>query len=284
MSDSTFGFIGLGLIGGSIARGLRRANKDITIMAYMRTRSKLEQAKADGTIDIILDGIDETLSACDVIFLCTPVEYNAVYLEKVRPFLKPGALITDIGSTKTDIHQAVERLGYEDVFVGGHPMAGKEQSGYRASEETLFRGASMILVPDIDSGLEKLTRLCTEIGFARVVVTTASQHDRTIAYTSQLAHIVSSAYVKSDTAQNESGFSAGSFRDLTRVAYLNEEMWTELFLDNRGPLCAELRPLLTHLQEYLQALETGDTSRLRALLKDGRERKTAIENAHRTRV
>ena len=123
MSDSTFGFIGLGLIGGSIARGLRRANKDITIMAYMRTRSKLEQAKADGTIDIILDGIDETLSACDVIFLCTPVEYNAVYLEKVRPFLKPGALITDIGSTKTDIHQAVERLGYEDVFVGGHPMA-----------------------------------------------------------------------------------------------------------------------------------------------------------------
>lgn len=113
MSDSTFGFIGLGLIGGSIARGLRRANKDITIMAYMRTRSKLEQAKADGTIDIILDGIDETLSACDVIFLCTPVEYNAVYLEKVRPFLKPGALDTDIGSTKTDIHQAVERLGYE---------------------------------------------------------------------------------------------------------------------------------------------------------------------------
>ena len=123
MSDSTFGFIGLGLIGGSIARGLRRANKDITIMAYMRTRSKLEQAKKEGTIDIILDGIDETLSACDIIFLCTPVEYNAMYLEKVRPFLKPGAIITDIGSTKTDIHKAVERLGYEDVFVGGHPMA-----------------------------------------------------------------------------------------------------------------------------------------------------------------
>lgn len=118
MSDSTFGFIGLGLIGGSIARGLRRANKDITIMAYMRTRSKLEQAKKEGTIDIILDGIDETLSACDIIFLCTPVEYNAMYLEKVRPFLKPGAIITDIGSTKTDIHKAVERLGYEDVFVG----------------------------------------------------------------------------------------------------------------------------------------------------------------------
>ena len=144
MSDSTFGFIGLGLIGGSIARGLRRANKDITIMAYMRTRSKLEQAKADGTIDIILDGIDETLSACDVIFLCTPVEYNAVYLEKVRPFLKPGALITDIGSTKTDIHQAVERLGYEDVFVGGHPMAGSEKTGYESSTDHLLENAYYI--------------------------------------------------------------------------------------------------------------------------------------------
>ena len=147
MSDSTFGFIGLGLIGGSIARGLRRANKDITIMAYMRTRSKLEQAKADGTIDIILDGIDETLSACDVIFLCTPVEYNAVYLEKVRPFLKPGALITDIGSTKTDIHQAVERLGYEDVFVGGHPMAGSEKTGYESSTDHLLENAYYIITP-----------------------------------------------------------------------------------------------------------------------------------------
>ena len=138
MSDSTFGFIGLGLIGGSIARSLRRANKDITIMAYMRTRSKLEQAKKEGTIDIILDGIDETLSACDIIFLCTPVEYNAMYLEKVRPFLKPGAIITDIGSTKADIHKAVERLGYEDVFVGGHPMAGSEKTGYESSTDHLL--------------------------------------------------------------------------------------------------------------------------------------------------
>ena len=213
MSDSTFGFIGLGLIGGSIARGLRRANKDITIMAYMRTRSKLEQAKADGTIDIILDGIDETLSACDVIFLCTPVEYNAVYLEKVRPFLKPGALITDIGSTKTDIHQAVERLGYEDVFVGGHPMAGREFSGLDFALSTLFDGASMIFVPTKSSTervLEQLEAYFMSLGFGQTVRCTAQQHDHMIAFTSQLAHVVSSAYIKSPEADKHNGYSAGS--------------------------------------------------------------------------
>lgn len=117
MTDSTIAFIGLGLIGGSIARGIKRANPDTTIMAYMRTRSRLEQAKADGIVDMILDGIGEELRQCDLIFLCTPVEYNAQYLSSIRPYLKPGALLTDVGSTKTDIHEAVTRLGMEQVFV-----------------------------------------------------------------------------------------------------------------------------------------------------------------------
>ena len=197
MSDSTFGFIGLGLIGGSIARGLRRANKDITIMAYMRTRSKLEQAKADGTIDIILDGIDETLSACDVIFLCTPVEYNAVYLEKVRPFLKPGALITDIGSTKTDIHQAVERLGYEDVFVGGHPMAGSEKTGYESSTDHLLENAYYIITPTKKSTPEQIDRIrqvALGIG-ALPIVLDYHEHDFSVAAISHLPHLVASSLV-----------------------------------------------------------------------------------------
>lgn len=197
MSDSTFGFIGLGLIGGSIARGLRRANKDITIMAYMRTRSKLEQAKADGTIDIILDGIDETLSACDVIFLCTPVEYNAVYLEKVRPFMKPGALITDIGSTKTDIHQAVERLGYEDVFVGGHPMAGSEKTGYESSTDHLLENAYYIITPTKKSTPEQIDRIrqvALGIG-ALPIVLDYHEHDFSVAAISHLPHLVASSLV-----------------------------------------------------------------------------------------
>lgn len=127
MNDTTIAFIGLGLIGGSLAKGIKRARPDIRIMAYMRTRSKLEQAKKDGIVDVILDGIDEQLKECDLIFLCTPVEYNAQYLSKIRSYLKPGALITDVGSTKTDIHEEILRQGLTDCFVGGHPMAGSEK-------------------------------------------------------------------------------------------------------------------------------------------------------------
>ena len=126
MKDTTFGFIGLGLIGGSIAKGIKRACPYARIMAYMRTRAKLEQAQADGIVDVILDGIGEPLRECDIIFLCTPVEYNAQYLTQIRPFLRPGALISDVGSTKEDIHRVVTSLGMEDVFVGGHPMSGSE--------------------------------------------------------------------------------------------------------------------------------------------------------------
>ena len=152
MTDKTIAFIGLGLIGGSIARGIKRARPDIHIMAYMRTRSKLEQAQRDGVIDEILDGIDSRLSQCSLIFLCTPVEYNAQYLTSIRPHLKPGALITDVGSTKTNIHEEVQALGLTDSFVGGHPMAGSEKTGYENSTDHLLENAYYIITPPL--GLE----------------------------------------------------------------------------------------------------------------------------------
>ena len=123
MTDSTIAFIGLGLIGGSIARAIRKTRPDIRIMAYMRSRSRLEQARKEGIVDVILEGIDENLRECDLIFLCTPVEYNAGYLSAIRPYLKQGALITDVGSTKCGIHEVIRRQGLEYCFVGGHPMA-----------------------------------------------------------------------------------------------------------------------------------------------------------------
>ena len=126
MTDSTIAFIGLGLIGGSIARAIRKTRPDIRIMAYMRSRSRLEQARKEGIVDVILDGIDENLRECDLIFLCTPVEYNAGYLSAIRPYLKQGALITDVGSTKCGIHEEIRRQGLEYCFVGGHPMAGSK--------------------------------------------------------------------------------------------------------------------------------------------------------------
>ena len=138
MSDKVIGFIGLGLIGGSIAKGIKRACPGIQIMAYMRTRSKLEQAQRDGIVDVILDGVGEDLRVCDMIFLCTPVEYNARYLSELRPFLKNGAVVTDVGSTKANIHQAVRDLGMEECFVGGHPMAGSEKTGYENASDHLL--------------------------------------------------------------------------------------------------------------------------------------------------
>ena len=143
----TAGFIGLGLIGGSIARGLKRSAPDIQIMAYMRTREKLEQAHADGIVDLILDGVDEHLSKCDIIFLCTPVEFNESYLRQIRPFLKEGAVVTDVGSTKTSIHETVAALGMESCFVGGHPMAGSEKTGYESSTDHLLENAYYIITP-----------------------------------------------------------------------------------------------------------------------------------------
>lgn len=269
MSDSTFGFIGLGLIGGSIARGLRRANKDITIMAYMRTRSKLEQAKADGTIDMILDGIDETLSACDVIFLCTPVEYNAVYLEKVRPFLKPGALITDIGSTKTDIHQAVERLDYEDVFVGGHPMAGSEKTGYESSTDHLLENAYYIITPTKKSTPEQIGRIrqvALAIG-ALPIVLDYHEHDFSVAAISHLPHLVASSLVNlvhDNDSKDEimKRLAAGGFKDITRIASSSPVMWEQICMTNTVNISRLLQDYIDALGVVQKELQEHDSASL----------------------
>ena len=264
MSDSTFGFIGLGLIGGSIARGLRRANKDITIMAYMRTRSKLEQAKKEGTIDIILDGIDETLSACDIIFLCTPVEYNAMYLEKVRPFLKPGAIITDIGSTKTDIHKAVERLGYEDVFVGGHPMAGSEKTGYEHSESAFFRDKYYILTPFAESRPEYVAwmeQFIHDIG-SHCILLDPDYHDAVVAGISHGPHVISAALVNAVAALDEDGtygtLAAGGFHTTTRISSSSPEMWQNICLTNSDKICSFLDKYIETLTAAKQQIADGD--------------------------
>ena len=283
MSDSTFGFIGLGLIGGSIARGLRRANKDITIMAYMRTRSKLEQAKADGTIDIILDGIDETLSACDVIFLCTPVEYNAVYLEKVRPFLKPGALITDIGSTKTDIHQAVERLGYEDVFVGGHPMAGSEKTGYESSTDHLLENAYYIITPTKKSTPEQIDRIrqvALGIG-ALPIVLDYHEHDFSVAAISHLPHLVASSLVNlvhDNDSKDEimKRLAAGGFKDITRIASSSPVMWEQICMTNAGPIGDMLEQYIGSLQDILDQIRGHKDKEIYRLFEKSRTYRDSI--------
>lgn len=238
-------------------------------MAYMRTRSKLEQAKADGTIDIILDGIDETLSACDVIFLCTPVEYNAVYLEKVRPFLKPGALITDIGSTKTDIHQAVERLGYEDVFVGGHPMAGSEKTGYESSTDHLLENAYYIITPTKKSTPEQIDRIrqvALGIG-ALPIVLDYHEHDFSVAAISHLPHLVASSLVNlvhDNDSKDEimKRLAAGGFKDITRIASSSPVMWEQICMTNTVNISRLLQDYIDALGVVQKELQEHDSASL----------------------
>ena len=286
MSDSTFGFIGLGLIGGSIARGLRRANKDITIMAYMRTRSKLEQAKKEGTIDIILDGIDETFSACDIIFLCTPVEYNAMYLEKVRPFLKPGAIITDIGSTKTDIHKAVERLGYEDVFVGGHPMAGSEKTGYSSATDYLLENAYYMITPGPDVEIATVSAFVDLVQSLKAIpmVLTYEEHDYITAGVSHLPHIVAATLVNAlaslDTPEEQmKTVAAGGFKDITRIASSSPEVWQQICLSNQKQLSNVLDSYIRLLVQAKYLVDNKKGHELYNMFESSREYRNSMEDS-----
>ena len=233
-------------------------------------------AAAHGVADRLTDDAPAVLSQADVVYLCLHPRGIVRFLEANRDRFKPGALVTDVCGIKTAIVEGAAVLPEAVDFIGGHPMAGKERGGFVNSSDDLFVGASMILTPDENTDiavLEQLKALFTDLGFSNITFTTPEEHDSIIAYTSQLAHITSSAYVKSPTAQMRRGFSAGSFKDMTRVARLDEVMWTELFLDNADHLTVELEGLIGHLNEYLAALKSGDADTLRALLKDGREKK-----------
>lgn len=293
LTDNTIGFIGLGLIGGSIARGLKRFRPDIRVMAYMRTRAKLEQAKKDGIVDMILDGIGEELRECDLIFLCTPVEYNAGYLSAIRPYLKPGALITDVGSTKTSIHGEISRLGLEDCFVGGHPMAGSEKTGYENSTDHLLENAYYIVTPpegilspsggqsgQISENARRIVAVAQAIG-AIPLVLDYQEHDKVVAAISHLPHIIASSLVNlvrdSDTAQGiMKQMAAGGFKDITRIASSSPEMWEQICMTNSGPITVMLERYIASLTEILGQLKNRDSSFLYQLFDQSRTYRSSI--------
>ena len=266
MSNLTAGFIGFGLIGGSIAKGLKRDNPRTKIMAYMRTVSKLEQAKRDGVVDLVLDGIDGRLSECDIIFLCTPVEFNADYLKMIRPLLKDGAFITDVGSTKLSIHEQVKELQMEDVFVGGHPMAGSEKTGYENATDHLLENAYYIITPTARSRKEDVERLTAVAGAIRAipVVLDYREHDSIVAAVSHLPHLVASSLVnlvrENDTpGERMKQLAAGGFKDITRIASASPVMWEQICMTNRGPIADILEKYIASLQEVLEQVKSSDS-------------------------
>lgn len=291
MTGSSVAFIGLGLIGGSIAKGIKRANPDTRIMAYMRSRSRLEQAKEDHVIDVILDGVDEHLRECDFVFLCTPVEHNVEYLSKISPYLKPGAILTDVGSTKEGIHAMAEALGLESSFIGGHPMAGSEKTGYENSTDHLLENAYYMITPTkatTEEQIGKLVSLAKAIGSIPIVLN-YQEHDSIVAAISHLPHIIASSLVNlikaSDNPQGMmKQLAAGGFKDITRIASASPDIWEQICMMNNQNIIHILKCYIASLNQILDDLKAQDTSAIYDLFLTSREYRNSINDKPRGSV
>lgn len=272
------GILGLGLIGGSLARAYSKAGH--TVLACEKDESMLAFAQLSGAVSAQLN--IENISDCDLILLSVYADASATWLEQNGQWIDKSALVIDCCGIKEDVCRrcfpVAEKYGF--TFVGGHPMAGSHHSGFKYSRSNLFQGAPMVLVPpryDDPMLLQRVKDALEPCGFKSFSVTTAQAHDEMIAFTSQMPHIISNAFIKSPTARMHSGFSAGSYKDLTRVAWLNPKMWAELFLSNKDNVLHELDFLISSLQEYKAAIELQDEPKLVALLDEGRKRKEEVD-------
>jgi prephenate dehydrogenase len=274
----TVGVVGLGLIGGSMARAYSTAGH--TVLAHDINAHALDAALAENVIRGRLTA--ENVAECDVIFLAIYPRAATAWLRVTAPHLTAGSVVIDLCGTKRGICETCFGIAreYGFSFVGGHPMAGTQYSGFENSRDGMFKGAPMVIVPADPTNEQLLTRvreLLLPVGFGAITVSTAEKHDRIIAFTSQLAHVVSNAFVKSPNAQVHKGFSAGSYRDLTRVAWLNEQMWTELFMENSDYLTEEIDGIIEALTAYRDAMAAGDAGRLKELLREGRLAKERVD-------
>jgi prephenate dehydrogenase len=278
-SELTVGITGLGLIGGSLAKAYKRAQVK-AVYGYDRNSAIQGIARLDGAIDGELN--HETIAKCDVILIAIYPGDAIAYLESIALSIPKNAIVFDCCGVKRAVcdpcFAIAEKYGF--TFVGGHPMAGTHTSGFKSSSAELFDGASMILVPKTTDDIrlfDKMEKALKPVGFGRLTVTTPEMHDKMIAFTSQLAHIVSNAYIKSPTAREHDGFSAGSYRDLTRVAWLDPNMWMELFILNRDMLVNELDILIDSLGKYRAALHNNDKEALYQLLSEGVQIKEEVD-------
>jgi prephenate dehydrogenase len=275
----TVGIVGLGLIGGSLAKAYKR-RREVTVLGWDQDRSILDFARLAEAVDGTL--ADERLGECDIILLAAYPQGVVDWVREKAPLLSRKTLVLDCSGTKKRVCEVcfplAEQHGF--TFVGGHPMAGTQYSGFKFSREDLFDDAPMVIVPPNFDDIRLLDRvkiLLAPVGFGRISVTTAGEHDEIIAFTSQMAHVASNAYVKSPTAARHQGFSAGSYKDMTRVAWLNPHMWAELFLENREALLGELEAYIAALGAYRDALSREDRGALVALLEEGRLRKQEVD-------
>ena len=272
------GILGLGLIGGSMARAYAKAGH--RVLAAELNGSILGFAKLSGAVHG--DLTPDTLPSCDLVLLAVYPDASAAWLAENAPFISPAALVMDLCGTKAKIcsrcFPLAEKYGF--TFVGGHPMAGSHFSGFKYSRSNLFQGAPMVLTPqrfDDMHLLDRVQQALAPCNFGSFSVCTPEQHDKIIAFTSQMPHVLSNAFIKSPTALAHKGFSAGSYRDLTRVAWLHPQMWAELCMENRENMLLELDTYIKNLSAYRDALQARDTQGLITLLDEGRIRKEEVD-------
>ncbi len=268
--------IGLGLIGGSIARRLRGFH-ECTIAAYNRTAETLLLAKQDGVIDEGFADPGEAMDNADLIILCLYPQLNVNIIRDNLSHIKTGAIITDVSGVKSFMVKELEKILPNDVdFIGAHPMAGREVGGYKSSTDTLFNKASFLITPTQKNKPENIAiirELAEYIGCKHVVMTTPDEHDAVIAYTSQLMHVVAVALCDSPMIERSRYFSAGSLRDCTRVAIINAEMWSELFTENKDALVDRITEMQESLEKIKQATANGDRAELEKIMKHATEQK-----------
>ena len=274
----TVGILGLGLIGGSAARAYAKAGHQV--LACEKDESILGFAQLSGAVHGALNS--DTVGQCDLILLAIYPEGCISFLEKHAHLIQPAALVMDLCGIKEDVCRRCFPLAETNgfTFVGGHPMAGSHFSGFKYSRSNLFQGAPMVLVPPVFDDMQLLERVkeaLSPCGFGSFSVCSAKEHDRLIAFTSQMPHVLSNAYIKSPTACSHKGFSAGSYKDLTRVAWLNPKMWAELCMENRENMLFELDTYIESLQAYKKALQSQDIAALTVLLEEGRKRKEEVD-------
>ena len=281
----TAGFIGLGLIGGSIARALKKYYPDVQILAHTRSRHTTEYALEHGIIDEICDTVDERYCKCDYIFLCAPVECNASYLGLLKPYLKKGCILTDVGSTKTNIHKKVEELGLEEYFIGGHPMAGSEKTGIENAKALLLENAYYVLTPAAKVTGEMVERYRDLVASLKAIplILTYEKHDYVTAAISHLPHIIASSLVNLvKDCDYEDGtmkkVAAGGFKDITRIASSSPEMWEQICMTNSENILKVLNDYIRNLEDIRGALEQKNGSAIHTLFRESRDYRNSFSD------
>ena len=275
----TVGVVGLGLIGASFAKAYKE-NSESVVYGWNRTGSTTQMAKMQGIIDDELT--DENLGKCDLVILSLYPEATVKWVDEHKNLFNKDGVVIDACGTKRLVCEKCFKIAEESgfLFVGCHPMAGTKFSGMAYSKADMYNGAPMVVVPPVFDDMFLLDRVKTLLepcGFGSFHLSHADEHDKMIAFTSQMAHLVSNAYIKSPSARNHKGFSAGSYKDMTRVAWLNPTMWTQLFLENKDNLIFEIDHLQNELAKYRKALTEDDFDGLRDLLDEGRQIKEEVD-------